>query len=83
MSTQRKPGPGRRSKGDRTAIITRPATTVAQKVMAEATSRDLSYSEYVAIILAMSHGEDVEMPKRQHPISEQLAVFDAEALISA
>lgn len=53
----RRPGSGGRpSKGDRSTLITRPPTPLAEAVRNEAERQGLSYSDYVANILAAAHG---------------------------
>lgn len=47
---------GRPSKGDRAPLLTRPPLELAQAVRAEAERLDLSYSDYIANILAATHG---------------------------
>ncbi|MGZ4524769.1 MAG: hypothetical protein ACXVXO_15380 [Mycobacteriaceae bacterium] len=47
---------GRPSKGDRAPLLTRPPIELAQAVRAEAERLDLSYSDYIANILAAAHG---------------------------
>ncbi len=47
---------GRPSKGDRGQLMTRPPAKLADAVRAEAERLDLSYSDYIANILAREHG---------------------------
>jgi len=47
---------GRPHKGDRSTLITRPPTPLAEAVRDEAERQGLSYSDYVANILAAAHG---------------------------
>ncbi len=47
---------GRPSKGERAQLLTRPPLPLAQAVRAEAERLDLSYSDYIANILAAAHG---------------------------
>ena len=69
-----KPGPGRRSKGVRKAFLTRLPQDVAAAVEAEAAARDLSLSEYLALITAQAHDFEVEVPPRHKPVSEQISI---------
>lgn len=66
-----KAGPGRRSKGARKPFLTRIPQDVADVVEAEAAARDLSLSEYLALITAQAHGFEVVIPPRITPVSEQ------------
>lgn len=66
-----KPGPGRRSKGVRKAFLTRLPEDVAVAVVAEATARGLSLSEYLALIAAQAHDFEVSIPPRQLPVTQQ------------
>jgi hypothetical protein len=47
---------GRPSKGNRRPLLTRPPAALADAVRAEAERLDLSYSDYVANVLAEKHG---------------------------
>jgi len=47
---------GRPSKGDRALLLTRPPIELAQAVRAEAERQNLSYSDYIANVLAAAHG---------------------------
>ena len=69
--TQLKRGPGRPSAGPRHVIVTRVDIKVADLVRAEAEARDMSYSGYVAAILAQAHGIPTELPARLQPVAEQ------------
>jgi len=51
-----KPGPGRKSKGDRDLFVSRVPRDVANAVRREADRLDLSLSEYIANVLAKAHG---------------------------
>lgn len=66
-----RPGPGRPSAGPRHAILTRLPQPVADRVLAEADARDMSYSEYVAIVVATAHGFDGQLPPRRIDVPEQ------------
>lgn len=78
-----KGGPGRRSKGDRKAFMTRLPNDVAAVVEAEAGSRGLSYSEYLALITAQAHGIEATIPPRLKPIPEQTSLEIEEMTKSA
>jgi hypothetical protein len=52
----RKPSGGRPGKGDRDLLVTRPARAVGDVVRARADEAGLSISEYVAAVLADTHG---------------------------
>lgn len=69
-----KPGPGRRSKGARKAFMTRLPQDVADAVVAEAAARNVSLSEYLALIAARAHDFEVSIPPRQKPLTEQSAL---------
>lgn len=47
---------GRPGKGDRVPLLTRPPLDLARAVRAEAERLDLSYSDYIANVLAAAHG---------------------------
>lgn len=47
---------------------------VAAAVEQEADSREMSYSKYIARVVEMAHGFDVELPERVKPVSEQLEI---------
>lgn len=47
---------GRPSKGKREQLLTRAPTHLAQAVREEAERLDLSYSDYIANVLAAAHG---------------------------
>lgn len=49
-------GPGRKSKGDRDHFLTRPPRALGDVIRARADEADLSYSEYIATLLAHAHG---------------------------
>lgn len=66
-----RPGPGRPSAGPRHAILTRLPQQLADVVTAEADARDMSYSEYVAIVVAKAHGFQAALPPRLEAIPEQ------------
>lgn len=69
-----KPGPGRRSKGPRKAFMSRFPEDLAVLVEDEAIARDISNSEYIALLVAQAHGFDVTMPARIVPSSAQSAI---------
>ncbi|MFE6510291.1 hypothetical protein ACFVBP_21675 [Nocardioides sp. NPDC057764] len=69
-----KPGPGRRSKGARKAFMTRLPMDLAVLVEHEAIARDISNSEYLALLTAQAHGIDVTMPARIVPVTAQSAI---------
>lgn len=71
-----KPGPGRTSKGARKPFMTRLPKEFADAVEQEAEARDLSYSEYIAIVVAQAHGSDVPMPPRLKPTSTQMQLVE-------
>lgn len=54
---QRPPGSGRRSKGPRDVFTTRVPTPLAELVRADAERLDLSYSDFVANVLAEKYGQ--------------------------
>lgn len=66
-----KPGPGRRSKGPRKAFMSRLPEDLAVVVEDEAIARDISNSEYIALLVAQAHGFDVTIPPRIVPVSAQ------------
>ena len=47
---------GRKDKGDRVAVLTRPPLALAEAVRAAADEADMSISDYVANVLAAAHG---------------------------
>jgi hypothetical protein len=47
---------GRPSKGNRAPLLTRPPVELVEAVRAEAERLDLSYSDYIANVLAAAHG---------------------------
>jgi hypothetical protein len=49
-------GPGRKSKGDRVLIQSRPDRIVWESIAAKAAQRDISISQYVADLLAIHEG---------------------------
>lgn len=65
------PGAGRPSKGDRRQFVTRVPRAAADLVLAEAEARDLSYSEYLAIVIALAHGVPAAMPDPLYPVARQ------------
>lgn len=71
-----KPGPGRRSRGQRKAVLTRLPPSVAELALAEAEARGLSHSEYLAILIAQAHGIDTPLPPRQAGVAHQGALLD-------
>ena len=63
---QRPPGSGRRSKGPRDVFTTRVPTPIADLVRADADRAELSYSDFVANVLAEKYGlPPVAEPKDQ------------------
>lgn len=68
MSTQAKTassagrGPGRPSKGDRHVFLTRVEFDAGDAAMLEAVRRGLTYSEYLANVVAAAHGYSAPMP---------------------
>lgn len=66
---QRNTGGGRPSKGDRHQFITRVPRAAADRIQAEADRLDLSYSEYIAYVLANAHG--IETPLPEHASYDQ------------
>lgn len=71
-----KPGPGRRSRGQRKAILTRLPAPLAELALAEADARGLSHSEYLAILVAQAHGFETPLPPRQTGVPHQAALLD-------
>lgn len=63
-----------RKHGARHPFITRIPVELANEVMSEADSRGLSYSEYIALRVAQSHGEQVELPPKKKPTPKQEAL---------
>lgn len=55
-------GPGRPSKGDRHVFISRVPRAAADRIMAEAEKLGLSYSEYIAYVLANAHDIPTPLP---------------------
>lgn len=68
--------PGRKHKGDRQPFITRVPRPAAQRVIEQAAARDMSWSEYLAVIIAQAHGVDAVLPepKREIPQQEELGI---------
>lgn len=66
-----KPGPGRPSRGKRHPFFTRIPEELASEVIEEADARDMSYSEYIALVVAEKHGRPTTFPPRQKPIAQQ------------
>lgn len=66
-----RPGPGRPSAGPRRAILTRLPEQVADRVCAEADARNMSYSEYVALVVASAHGFQAALPPRLAEVPQQ------------
>jgi len=65
---------GRPSKGNRATLLTRPPVELVEAVRAEAERLDLSYSDYIANILAAAHGfPPVVQPKDQAQMTMQLS----------
>ena len=56
--------------------MTRFPQHLADQVMAEAESRGISYSEYIALRVAETHGEKVDLPPRQKPTPTQTSIDD-------
>lgn len=52
----RQPSGGRPSKGDRDLLVTRPLRALGDVVRARADDAGMSISEYVATVLATTHG---------------------------
>lgn len=71
LMARHRPGPGRPSAGPRHAILTRLPQEVADLVTAEADARDMSYSEYVAIVVARAHGFQASLPPRLAEVPQQ------------
>lgn len=49
-------GPGRPSKGDRKLLTTRPPRALADVICGEADRLGLTWSDYIANVLAQAHG---------------------------
>ena len=65
---------GRPSKGKREPLLTRAPADLAQVVRNEAERLDLSYSDYIANVLAAAHGfPPVAGPKNQAQMSMPLS----------
>ena len=64
-SARRAPQGGRPSKGKRYPFMSRVPQDLAEVVMEEAEKRGLSYSDYIALVLAERH--DVKLPDHFHP----------------
>lgn len=77
----RRSGPGRPSKGDRHLFATRLPRPVADSVQARSDELGLSYSEYIAWILANAHGFTEPMPPGTATRSEQarLPILESKA----
>lgn len=61
---RRKPGPGRPNKGPRLLFTVRMPAALADAVRADAERLDLTYSDYVANLVAETYGEPpVATPK--------------------
>lgn len=56
---QRPEGSGRRSKGPRDVFTTRIPTPLADKLRADAQRQDLSYSDFLANVVAEKYGHDL------------------------
>ena len=66
-------GPGRKSKGDRDHFLTRPPRALGDLIRASADDADLSYSEYIAVLLAHAHGRPDLAPASLPPrLQEEL-----------
>lgn len=82
-----KAGPGRRSKGARKAFMTRLPLGIADSVEAEATAREVSLSEYLALLAQIAHvdGElrpefENLMPPRVQPTTTQSTIEEIDEL---
>lgn len=64
-------GPGRPSKGDRHQFATRVPRQVADAIQENADNNGLSYSEYLAWVLANAHGFETPMPNGTGASPEQ------------
>jgi hypothetical protein len=65
---------GRPSKGNRATLLTRPPVALVEAVRAEAERQDLSYSDYIANVLAAAHGfPPVVAPKDQAQLTMPLS----------
>jgi len=76
----RKPGPGRKSKGERDAFYTSPAEPVRARVVTE--SRRLGFmefSDYISAVLAEAVGLPQYAPQPKHAAQEHLALADLPA----
>jgi len=83
MARNYKPGPGRPSKGPRKAFATRLAVPLAEAVEAEASSREMTYSEYLAALADLMHRDGELLPEfaallppRKKPTSVQATTDD-------
>ena len=63
-------GGGRPNKGSRDLLVTRPASELAAVVRQRAAELDMTISDYVATILAETHGMPHAAPT-QHPDTQQ------------
>jgi hypothetical protein len=71
MASRRRGGPGRSSKGDRHAFLTRIPREAADQVIAEAEARGMPYGEYIAILVSRAHGYEVALPDPITPVPQQ------------
>lgn len=64
---RRRPGPGRPSKGERKGYFTRVPIEDALQVDAAADAADVSYSEYIAALIALGLRYRDELPEKFQP----------------
>jgi len=62
---QRPEGSGRRSKGPRDVFTTRIPTPLADQLRADAERQDLSYSDFLANVVAEKYGHPPVAPAKQ------------------
>jgi hypothetical protein len=68
---------GRPSKGERDMLVSRMAKPLADEVRSRAEELDLTYSDYVASVLAEAHGMPQYAPKRHDRTQEELPLVKA------
>lgn len=72
-----KPGPGRRSKGDRDAFYTRPPRAIGERIRVEADRLGVSYSDYIAALVADQLGMREEAPTLPDRAQQELPLKTA------
>lgn len=78
MSRPRKPGAGRKSKGERELLATRAHPVLAAQIRSNADEQGLTISDYLAMVLAEAHGLTEYAPAvKQHGTGEQELLLSA------